>query len=72
MASAVPPRTLSQVFDATGGIPLLVLELGRILAARDSPTFGQDLPIADLAANPFKVRVAALAPRPVERFSRSL
>ena len=57
---SVPPRTLSQVFEATQGIPLLVLELGRMLAARPAPAFGSDLPIAGLAGNPFLGRVAAL------------
>jgi DNA-binding CsgD family transcriptional regulator len=59
---SVPPRTLSQVFEATQGIPLLVLELGRMLAARAAPAFGSDLPIAGLADNPFLGRVAALPP----------
>jgi DNA-binding CsgD family transcriptional regulator len=54
------PRTLSQVFEATQGIPLLVLELGRMLAARATPDFGSDLPVTDLADNPFLGRVAAL------------
>jgi DNA-binding CsgD family transcriptional regulator len=57
---SVPPRTLSQVFEATQGIPLLVLELGRMLAARSAPDFGSALPVTDLADNPFLGRVAAL------------
>jgi DNA-binding CsgD family transcriptional regulator len=62
----VRPRTLSQVFAATQGIPLLVLELGRMLAARAAPDFGPDLPVTDLAGNPFLGRVGAL-PRPALR-----
>jgi len=63
---SVPPRKLSQVFGATQGIPLLVLELGRMLAARAAPALDPDLPVAGLAGNPFLGRVEAL-PRPALR-----
>jgi DNA-binding CsgD family transcriptional regulator/tetratricopeptide (TPR) repeat protein len=57
----LPRRTLDQLFEVTHGIPLLVLELGRTLAAQGTPAFGADLPLADLADNPFGERVASLA-----------
>src|SRR5262245_47102989 len=58
---ALPPRPLQRVFAATHGIPLLVLELGQILVARDTQSFDADPPIAAMAANPFEQRVAGLS-----------
>ena len=54
------PRLLKRLFAATHGIPLLVLEMGQILASRDAQFFDADLPIADLSANPFETRVMGL------------
>ena len=59
---AVPPRTLNKLFEATHGIPLLIGELGRILAAQDDPLAAPDLSVAELAGDPFGARVANLAP----------
>lgn len=59
---AVPPRTLNKLFEATQGIPLLIGELGQILAAQDDPLVAPDLSVAELAGNPFGARVANLAP----------
>jgi hypothetical protein len=56
----VPPRLLKRLFAATHGIPLLVLELGQILTARETQFFDAELPIADLSANPFERRVTDL------------
>ena len=58
---SLPPRTLNQLFDATHGNPLLVLELGRTLSSRQTAPFGPEVPIADLMDNPFGTRVAGLA-----------
>jgi hypothetical protein len=63
---ALPRRTLSHLFEVTHGNPLLVLELGRTLAAGGRAALGADLPTADLAGNPFGTRVAGLA-RPARR-----
>ncbi|HEY7142937.1 MAG TPA: LuxR C-terminal-related transcriptional regulator [Streptosporangiaceae bacterium] len=60
------PRSLSRLFDATQGNPLLALELGRALAAGRTWEAGSELPVADLAGNPFGARVAEL-PRPGRR-----
>lgn len=59
---AVPPRTLNRLFEATHGIPLLIIELGQMLAAQDNPLVAPDLSVAELAGNPFGARVASLAP----------
>jgi DNA-binding CsgD family transcriptional regulator len=67
---ALPPRTLSGLFDATHGIPLLILVLGQMLAAQDKPVAADlsaaDLSAADLSGNPFGSRVANLGP-PAQR-----
>jgi DNA-binding CsgD family transcriptional regulator/tetratricopeptide (TPR) repeat protein len=57
----LPRRILNQVFDATHGNPLLALEAGRTLRARETRAVGPDMPIAGLADNPFGARVAGLA-----------
>jgi DNA-binding CsgD family transcriptional regulator len=62
----LPPRTLRRLFDATQGNPLLALELGRALAAGRPWPIGAEPPVADLAGNPFGVRVAQL-PGPARR-----
>lgn len=54
------PRPLQRLFAATHGIPLLVLEMGQILASRGTQFFDADMPIADLSANPFETRVKGL------------
>ena len=61
LGRSLPRRTLSQVFEATQGNPLLVLELGRMLASRGAVELGPDLPLTDLAGNPFGSLVAGLA-----------
>jgi DNA-binding CsgD family transcriptional regulator len=57
----LPPWTLSRVFDATQGIPLLALELGRVLAGGRTWATGTELPIGDLVGNPFGARMAKLS-----------
>jgi DNA-binding CsgD family transcriptional regulator len=57
---ALPPRPLKRLFAVTQGIPLLVLEMGQILASRDTQFFEADLPVAGLSANPFETRVKGL------------
>jgi DNA-binding CsgD family transcriptional regulator len=57
----LPPRKLGRVFDATQGNPLLALELGRALAGGRTWAVGAELPVADLAGNPFGARVAKLS-----------
>jgi DNA-binding CsgD family transcriptional regulator len=54
------PRPLQRLFAATHGIPLLVLEMGQILASRDVQFFEVDLPIPEPSANPFETRVRGL------------
>jgi DNA-binding NarL/FixJ family response regulator len=67
----VPPRTLSRLHAAARGIPLLVLELGQLLAARGPRFLDAGLPVADVPPSPFQGgRVAGLdrpgaAERPV-------
>ena len=56
----LPAWTLSRLFEATQGNPLLALELGRALAGGRTWPVGAELPVADLAANPFGARVARL------------
>ncbi len=56
------PRLLKRLFAATHGIPLLVLEMGQILASRGTQFFDADLPVADLSANPFEARAKGLDP----------
>jgi AAA ATPase domain len=55
---AVPPRTLSRLHAAARGIPLLVLELGQLLAARGPRFLDAGLPVADFPPSPSQARVA--------------
>ena len=57
----LPAWTLSRLFEATQGNPLLALELGRALAGGQAWPVGAELPVADLAANPFGPRVERLS-----------
>ena len=57
----LPAWTLSRLFEATQGNPLLALELGRALAGGRTWPVGAELPVADLVANPFGARVARLS-----------
>ena len=57
----LPAWTISPLFEATQGNPLLALELGRALAGGRTWPVGTELPVADLAANPFGARVARLS-----------
>jgi DNA-binding CsgD family transcriptional regulator len=66
LALALPRRTLSRLFNVTHGNPLLALELGRTLVGRETQTVDLELPVADLAGNPFGPRVAGL-PRSARR-----
>jgi DNA-binding CsgD family transcriptional regulator len=60
---AMPPRTLKGLFEASQGIPLLVLELGEMLASQDTTVDVGELSVAELSGNPFRARVANLAPQ---------
>ncbi len=44
---SVPRRVARQVFEATLGIPLHVLEIGRTLLVNGRPAIGDDLPVPD-------------------------
>ncbi len=57
----LPAWTLSRLFEATQGNPLLALEPGRALAGGRTWPVGAELPVADLVANPFGARVARLS-----------
>jgi len=57
----MPPRTLKGLFEATQGIPLLVLELGQMVASQGTQVVG-DPSVAELSGNPFRTRVAGLGP----------
>ena len=63
---SMPRRVLRQVFEASQGNPLFVLELGRLLAERGTPGIGAELPVPDSIADLFRERVDGLAP-PVVR-----
>jgi DNA-binding CsgD family transcriptional regulator len=52
----VPPRTLNRLFEATQGNPLLVLELGPMIATQETPA----LAATELSGNPFQARVEGL------------
>jgi len=56
----VPPRTLSRLHASARGIPLLVLELGQLLAARGPRFLDAGLPVADFPPSPFPARVTGL------------
>ena len=61
-----PRRVLRRLYESTGGNPLFVLELGRILRDRETPEIGAELPIPDFVDDIFGARVAGLA-EPVRR-----
>jgi len=54
----VPPRTLSRLHAAAHGNPLLVLELGQLLAARGPRFLDAGLPGAGFPPDPVQARVA--------------
>lgn len=58
----LPRRTLQRAVEATGGNPLLLLEIGRVLATRDASTDADDLPVPDSASDLLGVRVESLPP----------
>lgn len=55
---SVPPRTLSRLHAAARGSPLLVLELGQLLAERGPRFLDAGLPVADLPPSPVQARIA--------------
>ena len=63
---SLPRRLVRRVFESTGGNPLFALELGRLLAGRELPEAGADLPLPDLVDDVFDERIAGL-PDPVRR-----
>jgi DNA-binding NarL/FixJ family response regulator len=55
-------RVLRQLFEATGGNPLFVLEVGRTLVGRDAPEIGEQLPVPERVEDLLGTRVDGLAP----------
>ncbi len=57
---ALPRSTLIRVHTASHGNPLFALEIGRLLAERDTIAAGEPLPVPDDVRELVRIRVAAL------------
>ena len=62
----LPRHVLRQLYDATLGNPLFVLEVGRTVMEVGLPALGEDLPVPDAVEDLLGTRVAGL-PDPVRR-----
>jgi len=58
----LPHHLLRRVYDTTTGNPLFALEVGRMLAARDLDSLGDELPVPDAVEDLLGLRVADLPP----------
>ena len=58
----LPHHVLRRVFDTTVGNPFFALEVGRVLAAGDVDTWGEDVPVPDQVEDLLGLRVADLEP----------
>ncbi len=67
----LPRRVVRQVFDATEGNPLFLLEVGRTLVGRDPPRIGEEISIPERVEDLLGTRVTEL-PDPERRLLLTL